>query len=312
MRFSNIKGYTAGAEDLLGCFGIPSARSFSLDKLLTHSQEKDLFNNLTPRSLQIVAHYGTEPPQSNFVTVTTFFNPKHPKESRGGVLGIDILRPEKGYPKLIEIEQELNKIENKNINIYDLNPIKSIISEYLSRFPLYPGSKFFETNSEYSSLKIQGSEKNRILELINCGINIKCYATLTIAKSKIGDCRLLMSDSGCLESKKEIDLLKSCVKSILAVEKVEKFYGVNIEYDDIYVLTTYSEELKLDEDCNYITNKLFNDDRSIVSVSEPTFVPVWSQSQFIYANPPEDICPNGLTIENLRDFYFEDWRKIIK
>ncbi len=62
MKFSNIPKYTTGADDLVGCLGIPNARSFNVETLLENEQDIELSGNLTERALKIVAHYGTEPP----------------------------------------------------------------------------------------------------------------------------------------------------------------------------------------------------------------------------------------------------------
>ena len=196
MKFSNIARYTTGADDLVGCLGIPNARSFNVETLLENVQDKKLFSELTEKALKIVAHYGTEPPQSNFVSVTTFFNPLAPfNKIDGAILGIDILKPEKGYPRLTEIEKELKDEINRDIKIYNVNSTIKIIDEYLYHFSLYPGCRFFEANSEYSSLQIHGDEKSHIKKLIASGSSIKCYATLSIGISDKNDCRLIMEDS---------------------------------------------------------------------------------------------------------------------
>ncbi len=40
----------------------------------------------------------------------------------GAILGIDILKPEKEYPRLTEIENELEDKLNRSIKIYNINP----------------------------------------------------------------------------------------------------------------------------------------------------------------------------------------------
>jgi hypothetical protein len=299
MKFSQISGYTTGADDLVGCLGIPNARSFNVENLLEIVQDKKLFNELTEKALKIVAHYGTEPPQSNFVSVTTFFNPLTPfNKINGAILGIDILKPERGYKRLTEIENKLENEINRNIEVYDLNSIIDIIDTYLNHFPLYPGCRFFEANSEYSSLQICADEKYHIKKLIESGSRIKCYATLSIGISNKNDCRLIMEDSGYLKKGEERGLKRSCVKSILAIEKVEHYLNVDITYDKVFLLTTFSDELKVDENCTFSTGN--------------GFIPVWSQSQFIYANPPKEICPAELNIPKLKEISFEEWKKSIR
>jgi len=294
MRFSNIAGHTTGADDLIGCLGIPNARSFNVETLLENEQDNELFSKLTKRSLKIVAHYGTEPLQSNFVSVTTFFNPFSPfNKVNGAILGVDILRPEKGYPRYTEIENELKEDLNRSIKIYNINSIIIIIDEYLYNFPFFPGSRFFEANSEYSSLQIQGEERNQIIKLIESGSCFKCYATLSIGVSSEHNCRLIMEDSGLLEIGKEKELTISSVKSILATEKVERYHGLDITYDEIFLLTTFSDELKKDDNCIFSRGN--------------GFIPVWSQCQFIYANPPREICPAGVSIYELNDISFEPY-----
>lgn len=296
MRFSNIPGHTTGADDLIGCLGIPNARSFNVETLLENEQDKGLFSRLTERSLKIVAHYGTEPLQSNFVGVTTFFNPFSPLDKvNGAILGIDILRPEKGYPCFTEIENELKDELNRSIKIFNINPIRTIIDEYLHHFPLFPGSRFFEANSEFSSLHIQGDERHQIIKKIESGSCFECYATLAIGVSSEHNCRLIMEDSGLLEIGTEKELTISSVKSILAAEKVERYQGLEIMYDEIFLLTTFSDELKTDENCIFSRGN--------------GFIPVWSQCQFIYANPPREICPAGISIYKLKDLSFEKWKK---
>ena len=300
MKFSNISGYTTGADDLVGCLGIPNAKSFNVETLLENNQHKELFTKLTEKSLKIVAHYGTEPPQSNFVSVTTFFNPFSPFNNiNGAILGIDILRPNKGYPRLIKLENKVHDEINRNVKIYDLNPLMEIVDEYLNHFPLFPGYRFFEANSEFSSLQIHGHEKYHIRKLIKYGDGIRCYATLSIGVSNKHDCRLIMEDSGYLNYKKEKEeLMESSVKSILAIEKVEHFLKKNIIYDEIFLLTTFSDELKIDENCFFSRGN--------------GFIPVWSQCQFIYAKPPKEICSTGLSIDKLKKISFEDWKNLFK
>ncbi len=299
MKFSNITGYTIGSDELIGCLGIPKARSFSLETLLDSGKSKEFFNELTEKTLKIVAHYGTEPPQSNFVSVTTFFNPVAPfNKIKGAILGVDILKPSKGYSRLTEIENELKDEVNRDVKIYDINPIISIVDEYLRNFPLYPGYRFFEANSEYSSLQIHGHEKYHIKKAIESGSGIRCYATLSIGVSN-KDCRLIMEDSGYLEYEKEIDeLMKSSAKSILAVEKLERYLNADITYDEIFLLSTFSDEIKMDDNCIFRKGN--------------GFIPVWSQCQFIYANPPKGICPAGFDIHELEEISFEKWKKAIK
>lgn len=299
MKFSNIPRYTTGADDLVGCLGIPNARSFNVNALLETVQDKKLFRELTEKALKIVAHYGTEPPQSNFVSVTTFFNPSAPfNKINGVILGIDILKPERGYKRLTEIENELENEINRNIEAYDLNPIIDIIDAYLNHFPLYPGCRFFEANTEYSTFQIHGDEKDQIKKSIESGSHIKCYATLSIGISNKNNCRLIMEDSGYLKKGEERDLTRLCVKSILAIEKVEHYLNVDITYDKVFLLTTFSDELRVDK------NRTFSKGND--------FIPVWSQSQFIYANPPKEICPARLSIHDLKEISFEEWKKSIK
>ena len=298
MKFSNISRYTTGADDLVGCLGIPNARSFNVETLLESVQDAKLFSGLTEKALKIVAHYGTEPPQSNFVAVTTFFNPFTPfNKINGAILGIDILKPKNGYSEFTAIENDLRKEINRDIKIYDLNPITTIIDKYMDHFPLFPGYRFFEANSEYSSLQINGHEKYHVKKLIESGSRIKCYAILSIGISNKNNCRLIMEDSGYWENGKEEELIKSSVKSILAVEKVERQHGLNITYDEIYLLTTFSDALKVDKNC------IFSNGNG--------FLPVWSQCQFIYANPPKEICPPGLSIHKLKEISFEKWKECI-
>lgn len=296
MKYSNIPRYTIGADNLVGCLGIPNARSFNVEILLENGKNNNLLSKLTEKTLKIVAHYGTEPPQSNFVSVTTFFNPFTPfKKIKGAILGIDILKPEKGYPRHIKIENELKNEINKTIKIFDFNPVIKVIDEYLYHFPLFPGCRFFEANSEYSSLQIHNDEKYKIIKSIEAGNRFKCYATLSIGISNKHDCRLIMEDSGYLKNGEEEELIKSSAKSILAIEKVEHYLKVDITYDEIFLLTTFSDELKVDN------NSIFSKGNG--------FIPVWSQCQFIYANPPKEIYPIG--ISNLKDFSLEEWKKSI-
>ena len=285
---------------MVGCLGIPNAKSFNMQTLLDSVQDKTFFGKLTEKSLKIVAHYGTEPPQSNFVSVTTFFNPFSPFDNiNGAILGIDILRPNKGYPRLIKLENKVHDEINRNVKIYDLNPLMEIVDEYLNHFPLFPGYRFFEANSEFSSLQIHGHEKYHIRKLIKYGDGIRCYATLSIGVSNKHDCRLIMEDSVYLDYKKEKEeLMESSVKSILAIEKVEHFLKKNIIYDEIFLLTTFSDELKIDENCFFSRGN--------------GFIPVWSQCQFIYAKPPKEICSTGLSIDKLKKISFEDWKNLIK
>jgi hypothetical protein len=44
MKFSQISGYTTGADDLVGCLGIPNARSFKVEALLENKTKNYLVN----------------------------------------------------------------------------------------------------------------------------------------------------------------------------------------------------------------------------------------------------------------------------
>jgi hypothetical protein len=179
-----------------------------------------------------------------------------------------------------------------------VNPIIDIIDAYLNHFPLYPGCRFFEANTEYSTFQIHGDEKDQIKKSIESRSHIKCYATLSIGISNKNNCRLIMEDSGYLKKGEERDLTRLCVKSILAIEKVEHYLNVAITYDKVFLLTTFSDELRVDK------NRTFSKGND--------FIPVWSQSQFIYANPPKEICPARLSIHDLKEISFEEWKKSIK
>lgn len=298
MIFSKISRYTTGADNLVGCLGIPKANSFNIENILENFQDNNLLNILTEKTLKIVAHYGTEPPQSNFVNVSTFFNPFNPfHKCDGAILGIDIFKPKNDYPRIIEIENELKDEINREIKIFNLNPILPISEKYLDNFPLYPGCRFFEANSEFSSLHITGIEKDHIEKLIESGHHFRCYATLTLGISNENDCRLIMEDSGYIENGKEKEIIRSSIKSILAIEKVERHQKVNIIYNIIFLLTTFSDEIKLDKYCIFSKGN--------------GFIPVWSQCQFIYANPPKEIIPSGIDINKLEEISFEEWEKSI-
>jgi hypothetical protein len=96
---------------------------------------------------------------------------------------------------------------------------------------------------------------NKNKELIGPGPHFKCYSTSSIGVSNKHNCRLIMEDSGYLENRKEKELIRSNVKSILAVEKVKRCHRLNIGYDKIFVLTTFSDELKVDDNCIFCSDE---------------------------------------------------------
>lgn len=274
MEFSPEPGYTFGTQDVCGCMGIINSSHFTLDNLKDELEISLLRENL----LKIAAHYGTEPPQINFSTLTSFFNPFIQEKLTGAILGIDILRPE--YSLLSTIQYN-----NREIPVYDLSPILKVTETYLGKFPLYPGCHVFEATAEYSSFLYADEKGNHK--------HVQIYSGIAVGIPERG-CRLLMEDGGYIaEDTERDDIVQSLAKSILVCEKIENITYQTIEYEEIYVHLDVSDCLKKDEENIFCYGK--------------GFIPTWTQTQFMYALPPKELVPHGKNFNDLRDLKFERW-----
>lgn len=273
MKFSPVPGYTFGALDVCGCMGMINAHHFVLDDIPEELEVMTLRENL----LKIAAHYGTEPPQVNFSTLTSFFNPFIQEELRGGILGIDILKPTFSLVETIQYS-------GREIPVYDLSPVLKVTGKYLERFPLYLGCHVFEASTEYSSF-LYADEK--------CGDEqVRIYSGIAVGVPERG-CRLLMEDSGyIIEDAEKADVIRSLAQSILVCEKIENNTS-QIEYKDIYVLVDVSDPLIKDEDNIFCYGK--------------GVIPSWTQTQFMYVIPPEEFVPDDMDFDDLRNIRFEEW-----
>ena len=293
MRFSWAPRHTTGSDVLTGCLGIVWAESYTLNRLMAEWDEKHhpVLTSLTKTTLSITAHYHTEPPQVNFVSVTSFFNPIHPSDDlvRGGILGLDLLKPEEGYARHALVPDV--EFKERVVPVYDLSPILTVTRTYLDRFPFYPGCRVFEANTEISTFTCE--EKAR--EQVRQGKAVRLYAVLAIGIPKGNACRLLMEDKGYLldEEEEQRKVLVRAARSILACEAVEQERGVPVEYQHIYLLTTFSEPLAVDQEDRFGERQ--------------GFVPAWSQVQFMYANPPQEMVPPERAFEDLKAMPFEEW-----
>lgn len=274
MEFSPVSGYTYGTRDVCGCMGIINSRHFSLDSI----QEDELeISELRENLLRIAAHYGTEPPQINFSTLTSFFNPFVQEKLTGAILGIDILRPEFPLVKPIQYYK-------REIPVYDLSSVLKVTETYLEKFPVYPGCHVFEASTEYSSFLYVDEKCNHD--------HVRIYSGIAVGIPERG-CRLLMEDSGYISGEDEkTDVIQSLAQSILVCEKTENI-ACPVEYKEIYVLMDVSDPLKKDEENIFRYGK--------------GFVPTWTQTQFMYVLPPKEIVPEGKNFDDLRDITFEEW-----
>lgn len=299
MKFSWVPGFTTGSDVLAGCLGIARAESYSLDRLIAEWDRKDhpILTGLSKTSLRITAHYHTEPPQVNFVSVTSFFNPINPSDElpQGGILGLDVLRPTEAYdchPLVPEV-----RFRGRVVPVHDLSPVLSITRSYLERFPFYPGCQVFEANQEISTFDCDMAE----WILARQGKAVRLYAVLAIGVPEGSACRLLMEDRGHFvddeqqEGRKQV--LGRAAQSILACQEVEQARGVQVEYQHVYLLSTFSDPLIDDGQMRFQLNR----DRGW------GFVPAWSQVQFIYASPPRELIPPGRSIDDLREMPFQNW-----
>lgn len=276
MEFSPEPGYTFGTRDLCGCMGIINSRHFTLDTI----QENELeISTLRQNLLKIAAHYGTEPPQVNFSTLTSFFNPIIGEELTGAILGFDILRPE--FPLVSTISYN-----NRKIPVYELSPILKVTETYLEKFPFYPGCHVFEATTEYSSF-LYADEKGED--------SVRIYSGIAVGIPERG-CRLLMEDRGYITRDNEkAEVVQSLAQSILMCEKIENITCKTIEYKEIYVHVDVSDPLKKDEQNIFPHGK--------------GFIPTWTQTQFMYALPPQKFIPVGKNFDDLRDLTFKEWLK---
>lgn len=297
MKFSWAPRYTTGSEVLTGCLGIVRAESIRLDRLENKGNYKDydVFPCLTETTLKLTAHYHTEPPQINFVSVTSFFNPIHPLDdlTRGGILGLDLLKPERDYA-LHSLIPEI-EFKGRKIPIYDLSPVLAVTSAYLNRFPLYPGCKVFEANAEISTLTVIKEVRKYLRKEIRKGQTIRLYSILAIGIPEGEACRLLMEDKDFFidNEKNRKEVFKRAAQSILVCEEVEQDRGIHVKYQYIYLLPTFSDILKEDKKGQFI--------------ERGNLIPTWSQVQFIYGDPPKEIVPPGRSFEDLRKIPFEKW-----
>lgn len=272
MEFSPEPGYTFGARDVCGCMGIINSRHFTLDAIQDELEISSLRENI----LRIAAHYGTEPPQINFSTLTSFFNPFVQGELTGGILGIDILRPEFSLLTTIQYHK-------REIPVYDLSPVLKVTEAYLEKFPVYPGCHVFEASTEYSSFLYADEKGNG---------TVRIYSGIAVGIPEKG-CRLLMEDSGYIGREDEkAEVVQSLVQSILVCEKIENI-TCPIEYKEIYVVVDVSDPLKKDEERVFRYGK--------------GFVPTWTQTQFMYVVPPKEVVPDGKDFDDLRGITFEEW-----
>jgi hypothetical protein len=279
MEFSPVPGYTYGTRDICGCMGIINSRHFSLEDM----QENELdISILRENLLKIAAHYGTEPPQVNFTTLTSFFNPFINKEMEGAVLGFDILKPE--FPLLSTISYC-----DREIPVYDLSPILDVTRLYLEKFPFYPGCHVFEATTEYSSFMYADNKGD--------SDHIQIYSGIAVGIPERG-CRLLMEDRGYITRKDEKDkIVQSLAHSILLCERIENITCKAVKYKEIYVHVDVSEPLQKDEQYTFQFGK--------------GFIPTWTQTQFMYALPPREFVPAGRNFDDLRDTTFEEWLRQI-